>query len=229
MFVPNLPNYRAKTMAIRTIIIEDNPATLEIICQSIAATEDIVVLGSAANAAAGRELIGNGGYDILLCDLGLPDGNGLDLIKLSTRDHPKADIIVITVFAAQNKVLAAIKAGARGYLVKDEHLDGCVSAIRETHAGGSSISPIIARQLLEQMQPATTNIYDPLLEPLSARETDVLNLLARGFTYSEIAGFLDLSEHTIRTYVRRIYNKLQVNSRSEAVFEASSRGIIDIH
>jgi len=151
------------------------------------------------------------------------------LIKLSTRDHPKADIIVITVFAAQNKVLAAIKAGARGYLVKDEHLDGCVGAIRETHAGGSSISPIIARQLLEQMQPTTTNIYDPLLEPLSARETDVLNLLARGFTYSEIAGFLDLSEHTIRTYVRRIYNKLQVNSRSEAVFEASSRGIIDIH
>ncbi|KAF0183424.1 MAG: LuxR family transcriptional regulator [Hyphomonadaceae bacterium] len=216
-------------MAIKAIIIEDNPTTMDVICQSLEATEDIEILGTAANATLARELIGKGGFDIMLCDLGLPDGSGIDLIKYASKLFPEADIIVITIFAEQSKVLGAIKAGARGYLVKDEHLGSCVNAIRETRAGGSSISPLIARQLLQQLQPNTNELDDPLLEPLSSRETDVLNLLARGFTYAEIAGFLTLSEHTIRTYVRRIYHKLQVNSRSEAVFEASSRGIIDFH
>ncbi|KAF0100138.1 MAG: LuxR family transcriptional regulator [Hyphomonadaceae bacterium] len=170
-------------MAIKAIIIEDNPTTMDVICQSLEATEDIEILGTAANATLARELIGKGGFDIMLCDLGLPDGSGIDLIKYASK----------------------------------------------TRAGGSSISPLIARQLLQQLQPNTNELDDPLLEPLSSRETDVLNLLARGFTYAEIAGFLTLSEHTIRTYVRRIYHKLQVNSRSEAVFEASSRGIIDFH
>lgn len=216
-------------MATRTIIIEDDPKTLEGLCNAVNAAEDIELVGTAQNVFDGKALISNGGFDVLLCDLGLPDGSGIDLIKLTHKLFPNVDIIVITIFAEQNKVLSSIKAGARGYLLKDERLVSCVNAIRETRDGGSSISPAIARQLLEQLKPNTSAVDEPLEEPLSTRENDVLNLLARGFTYLEIAGLLELSEHTIRTYVRRIYHKLQVNSRSEAVFEASSRGIIDIH
>lgn len=214
---------------INAIIIEDDPKTLERLYAAISSTDDIKVVGTATTAKDGAALIKMGGYDVLLCDLGLPDGNGLDLIKQAAELFPDVDIIVITIFAEQSKVLASIKAGARGYLLKDERIESCAESIRETHAGGSSISPLIARQLLKQLRPSNSPINDPLAEPLSRRETDVLNLLARGFTYYEIAGFLNISEHTIGTYVKRIYRKLEVNSRSEAVFEASSRGIIDFH
>ncbi len=138
---------------------------------------------------------------------------------------------MITLFAEQSQVLDTIREGARGYLLKDERVEYCVAAIREIRRGGSPISPIIARQLLLQLKPADKAATDarPLEEGLSPREAEVLNLLARGFSYFEIAGLMTLSQQTVGTYVKRIYRKLEVNSRSEAVFEASSRGIMDVH
>jgi DNA-binding NarL/FixJ family response regulator len=212
---------------IRTLIIEDDPATTERLKAVLAKAADIELVGVAESVASGRTLIAKGGYDVLLCDLGLPDGSGIDLIRASTKLHPESDVIVVTIFANQSRVIDSIKAGAKGYLLKDQKLEECAESIREIRRGGSPISPIIARQLLRRMVPEQP--ARPLKGALSTREAEVLNLLARGFSYAEIAGVLALKGSSVGTYVKRIYKKLEVNSRSEAVFEAANRGIIDVH
>lgn len=218
---------------IRTAIIEDDPTTIESIKLAIAAAPDIEIVAIARNFTMGMRLIEAGGYDVLLCDLGLPDGSGVSLIRASATRHPSAEVLVITIFADQAKVLDSVKAGARGYLLKDEQFADCADSIRDIRNGGSPISPIIARQLLIQLQPVTVPDRlplqeGPLEERLSPREHEILNLLARGFSNPEIAGLLTISKMTVGTHVKNIYRKLEVNSRSEAVFEASSRGIMDV-
>jgi DNA-binding NarL/FixJ family response regulator len=213
---------------IRVAIVEDDPVTVEMLSTAIDATDDITIIWVARSVRSGMDLVVAGGFDVLLCDLGLPDGSGITLIAETSRRFPNVDIIVITIFADQAKVIASIKAGARGYLLKDERFDECVTGIREIRQGGSPISPIIARQLLMQLQPVRQDSV-ARGEGLSPREAEVLNLLARGFTYAEIAGLLTIAPHTVGTHVKNLYRKLEVNSRSEAVFEASSRGIMDVH
>lgn len=213
---------------IRVAIIEDDPAAVDRLSAALVDADDMETVAIARNMKAGLTLVAAGGFDVLLCDLGLPDGTGVTIIRASAAAYPEADIIVITVFADQAKVLESIKAGARGYLLKDERIEDCVGAIREIRRGGSPISPIIARQLLQQLQPAASSAVAAGEETLSPREAEVLNLLARGFSYAEIAALLGLSPQTVGTYVKRIYRKLEVNSRSEAVFEASNRGIMDV-
>ena len=214
---------------IRTAIIEDDPDVVEQIEAAIARCDDIEIAWIARNAVTAAQLIQSGEFDVLLCDLGLPDGDGLSLIAKTAKLFPDIDIIVVTMFADQRKVLDSIRAGARGYLLKGERLDLCVDSIREIRNGGSPISPIIARQLLKRLQPPSPIAGEAPMEPLSEREMRVLDLLARGFSYSECASMLSVSSHTIGTFVKRIYRKLEVNSRAEAVFEASSRGILDAH
>jgi DNA-binding NarL/FixJ family response regulator len=172
---------------IRTIIIEDDPAVIAKLRAALDPAPDIKVVGAAMTYGEGRRLIEKGEYEVLLTDLGLPDGNGIDLIRLSHKTHPESDVIVITIFANQNRVLDCIKAGARGYLLKDDRLEECADRVREVQAGGSPISPMIARQLLKQMIPEDAIVAKPLKDALSAREAEVLNLLARGFSYAEIA------------------------------------------
>ncbi len=212
---------------IRTAIIEDDLAIIDRLRTALDTAIDIEIIGTAQSVETGHALIAAGGYDVLLCDLGLPDGSGTDLIRASTKMHLESDIIVITIFANQSRVIDSIKAGAKGYLLKDDSFENCAEAIREIRRGGSPISPIIARQLLRRMVPE--QVTRPLKEALSGREDEVLNLLARGFSYAEIAGLLALKGSSVGTYVKRIYKKLEVNSRSEAVFEATNRGIIDVH
>lgn len=212
---------------IRIAIIEDDPSTVDLIRSAIDPAADIEIVAVGRNVAAGMKIVDAGGYDVLLCDLGLPDGSGITLIRASADRHPAADIIVITIFADQAKVLDSIKAGARGYLLKDERFADCVEDIRDIRKGGSPISPIIARQLLIQLQPVVKLPNAPLQEGLSPREHEILNLLARGFSNPEIGELLTISKMTVGTHVKNIYRKLEVNSRSEAVFEASCRGIMD--
>jgi len=211
---------------IRIAVVEDDQAALDRVNAALAVDPGLVVTSVARNVADGRRLVEAGGYDVLLCDLGLPDGSGISLIRLSAQMHPKSDVIVITIFAEQEKVLESIKAGARGFLLKDDRFEQCAEGIREIRRGGSPISPSIARQLLKEFQPQAAG--NELAELLSKREAEVLNLLARGFSFVEIGDLLKISRSTVATHVKNIYQKLEVNSRSEAVFEASSLGIIDM-
>lgn len=210
---------------IRIAIIEDDPLIQAALGAAIGASGDCAVVATAATHADGARLVEGGGFDVLVCDLGLPDGDGADLIRRAASRDPDADILVLTMFADHAKVIEAIKAGARGYLLKDQRLDDCVEAIREIRRGGSPISPIIARILLKRFQPAISVAEEE--ERLSERETETLRLLSRGFTYSECAGIMDISPHTVGTHVKHIYRKLEVRSRSEAVYEATLRGMLD--
>jgi DNA-binding NarL/FixJ family response regulator len=212
---------------IRVAIVEDDPSALGRLSSSLAAADDITVVGVARNVASGKALVEAGGFDVLLCDLGLPDGSGISLIRLAAQKYSNIDIIVITIFADHAKVIDSIKAGARGYLLKDEQFEECAESIRSVRRGGSPISPVIARQLLNEFQPRSGEA-NAAREVLSKRELEVLNLLARGFSFVEIGEILKIGRSTVATYVKNIYQKLEVNSRSEAVYEASSLGIIDM-
>lgn len=213
---------------IRVIVVEDDPGALERITGALETAPDIRVIASAPNAVTGKALIDKGGFDVLLCDLGLPDGSGISLIRYAAHRYADVDIMVITIFADQDKVLESIKAGARGYLLKDERYDSFAESIREVRRGGSPISPVIARQLLKEFQPREQEADKKGLELLSKRELEVLKLLARGFTFVEIGDILKIGRSTVATYVKNIYQKLEVNSRAEAVFEASSMGVINM-
>jgi DNA-binding NarL/FixJ family response regulator len=238
---------------IRVAIIEDDPLVRASLNEAFAQADGLAAIGQAQSVAEGTALVEAGGYDVLICDLGLPDGDGTGLVGLSAARYPAADVLVLTMFADHHKVLAAIRAGARGYLLKDQITTDCIAAIKEVRAGGSPISPIIARLLLvelglkkdgaEQARPQRGQDHKSAVasgppavslaseEPavLSNREVETLHLLARGFTYAECADLLGISPHTVGTHVKHIYRKLEVSSRAEAVFEAASLGLLDPH
>ncbi len=158
---------------------------------------------------------------MLLVDLGLPDGTGLDVIAAARAALPGCAVMVSTIFGDETHVLRAIEAGAMGYVLKDLSAAELVAEIRSLHAGGSPINPMVARKLLLR-QAAQAPAHPPA--PLSAREAEVLRLVARGYTADEVAAALGVSPHTVQTFVRRIYTKLQVGSRAEAVREGQRQG-----
>ena len=165
--------------------------------------------------------------DVLLVDLGLPDGNGLDVIREVASRWPKVLIMVITIVGDETRVVGAIKAGASGYLLKDDVAEGIVAAIRQLLEGGAPISPGIARHLIRQLRPSSTQQAAPSNIRLSPREHEVLSLASKGYSYAETAELLGLTPSTIGSYTKTIYEKLAVGSRSEAVFEATRLGLID--
>lgn len=218
------------------MVVEDDPAFLARFCRIIAQSEDLSLLAAVGDLASARRAIERQDPDVLLTDLGLPDGSGIDLIRETAARHPATDIMVITVFGDEQHVIASIEAGATGYILKDSLPEEFVALIAQLRAGGSPISPAIARQLLRRMQPASGQA--PVGQPgkasslpapeaaLSARESEVLGLIAKGFNFAEIARLLEVSPHTITAHVKKIYQKLAVHSRGEAVYEATRMGLL---
>ena len=213
--------------AIRIAIIEDDPSVMADLCAAIDTSGDMRRAGCAADFREGTALVERGGFDVLICDLGLPDGDGIDLVRKAAAQYPEADVVVLTMFAEHTKVLATIRAGASGYLLKDRPLAECVGSIREISNGGSPINPVIARLVLKELHAKDSPSPQAEVAILSDRELQTLQLLSRGFSYAECAEIMGISAHTVATFVKHIYRKLEVHSRAEAVFEASSRGILD--
>ena len=215
------------------ILVEDDDHTRERLARTIAGHPQLTLLGSAATCEEGRALIARFEPDVLITDIGLPDGSGIELIGEARRKHPNVLALVITIFGDESHVVAAIEAGAMGYLLKDGTADYIGSSILEMIGGGSPISPPIARYLLRRFRagdPAPTDPV-PTSEPgprLSEREREVLMLIVKGFSYAEIASLLGVSAHTVTTHVRGIYRKLAVHSRGEAVYEALALGLVKL-
>jgi DNA-binding NarL/FixJ family response regulator len=210
------------------MVVEDDPAFLTRFCKIVSSDAELELFAAVADLASARQAMRTAVPDVLLIDLGLPDGSGIDLIRETARRRPETDIMVITVFGDEDHVLASIEAGATGYILKDSLPAEFVQLIKELRAGGSPISPVIARQLLKRLKPQGSGTASPLAEqtPLSARETEVLGLIAKGFSFGEIAGLLGVSPHTVISHVKKIYQKLAVHSRGEAVYEAGKMGLI---
>ena len=220
----------AQATPTRILVVDDDDAFRESVCSAIARDAGMVLAAQVNSVAAAREAILHGNFDVALIDLGLPDGNGIDLILQISRTLPEVDIMVVTVFGDEAHVLASIEAGATGYLLKRSLNDTLGATVRELRAGGSPISPVIARQLLHRFKRATPESPQPAAVVddggLSEREREVLLFIAKGFTVGEIANMLHLSAHTVATHVKHIYRKLAVHSRTEAVFEAGRMGLL---
>lgn len=220
---------------IDVLIVEDDTRFREAFIDAITRSADMRLCGSAADFAGGLALLRQQRPDVMLVDLELPDGNGMDLIHEAARTLPQCDVMVVTIFGDEQHVLSSIEAGATGYLLKDLPAEQLVDQIRVLRAGGSPISPIIARQLLIRFTGQNAAAAQPQLPTdearptLSEQETNVLALAAKGYSYEEIAQLLHLSRHTVQTYVKRIYRKLQVNSKVEALSEARRLSLIDHH
>lgn len=215
-------------MTTTVIVVEDDPAFLARFCRIVVGAPELALLAAVGDIASARSAIARCAPDVLLTDLGLPDGSGVDLIRETAQAHPATDIMVISVFGDEEHVLASIEAGATGYVLKDSLPDEFVALIAQLRAGGSPISPLIARRLLTRFKKPHAAQAQPEPAPamLSARESEVLALIAKGFNFGEIARLLDVSPHTITAHVKKIYQKLAVHSRGEAVYEAGKMGLL---
>lgn len=217
------------------MIVEDDFAFCDDLRRIIEAAPDMRLTGIAGTLADGLALLLGQPADVLLVDLGLPDGSGIDIISAAALRWPSCSIMVSTNFGDETHVMRSIEAGAAGYLLKDSSPTRIADEIRSLASGGSPISPIIARQILTrfqrdnpaQRQQAVTAPSPPSSpSPLSARETEVLEFITKGFTTQEIAKLMDLSHFTVRSFVRRIYSKLKVTSKAEAIYEARTLGLL---
>lgn len=235
---------------ISVMLVEDDVHFQNALIAAIARAPDIRLAALAGSRAQGLQALQNPPADVLLVDLGLPDGSGIDVIRAAHSLWPGCAVMVSTTFGDEAHVLQSIEAGASGYLLKDSAPEDLLQEIRTLHQGGSPISPMIARQILNRFRdrptlsaPAAASplaAAQPLLvapgrlpalgEPeqamLSGREMEVLQLITRGFTADEIARLMQVSSHTVQTYVRRIYSKLKVRSKAEAIYEARQQGIL---
>jgi DNA-binding NarL/FixJ family response regulator len=243
---------------ITVALVEDEPDTFARLCAALS-KDDRIQLLHATNAAKPMlmwlvEQMGHSAPDVLLVDLGLPDQSGLEVIRLCKAMKPKTEIMVVTMFGDEANMIRAFEAGASGYLLKDGDESELAEHVRTLDAGGSPMSPIIARQLLSRMgsgaggggtksvqqglpaaatvppfsdiQPVrqARNLSDRLL---TDREETVLQLLSRGYSYGELAKEMGVTINTIQSHIRGLYSKLEVHSKSEAIFEARQLGLLE--
>ena len=220
------------TRKVRVALVEDDPEARVRLEASIRADDALELDASYATGAAALAALAERAPDVLLVDLGLPDMSGLDLVRFVAEHHPQCDILVVTIFGDQSHVLAALQAGARGYLLKGGPARDIAIDIHDLRQGGSPLSPAIARQVLDRLPSAMGAVPAPAAEGaaddvrLSAREVEILNAIARGFSYAETARMHGVSLATVHTHLKRVYRKLAVHSKTEAVFEASRMGLI---
>jgi DNA-binding NarL/FixJ family response regulator len=213
------------------VVVEDDEPTRARLARAVDSHPQLWLMASAGSCEGARGVLAGAPPDVLLTDLDLPDGSGLELIRLVRARGAGTQSMVITVFGDEQHVVAAIEAGALGYLLKDATTASIGRSILELIDGGSPMSPPVARYLLQRFATSPRPEQEPAAEAtvtaeLSPREREVLAYIVKGFSYAEIARLLELSTHTVATHVRRIYGKLEVHSRGEAVYEALATGLV---
>lgn len=212
----------------RMLLVEDDEPVRERLAAILRDWDGGVLAGVCASLADSLAAIESEAIDLLITDLKLPDGNGVDAIRALRLKRPEAEAMVISVLADERAVLEAIGAGASGYLLKDADSPDLVEAITDLMAGRSPISSRIARVLVRRLgaEPRADQQREAPEGMLTAREMDILWGVAKGFTYAELAERLGISRQTVPVHVRNIYRKLEASNRSEAVFQATRLGLI---
>jgi two-component system, NarL family, response regulator LiaR len=214
------------SQAIRVLIVDDHTIVRKGIRALLAEIEGIEVVGEADN---GQEAIAQADIlhpDVILMDLAMPKMDGIEATRQIKTSQPESRILVMTSFAADDKVFPAIKAGALGYLLKESAPEDLVQAIRQIHRGESSLHPTIARKVLQEIthppdRPPTPN-------PLTEREAEVLRLVAQGLSNQDIARKLNISDPTVRTHVSNIMSKLHLATRIQAALYALREGLVSL-
>ncbi|HVK95837.1 MAG TPA: response regulator transcription factor [Noviherbaspirillum sp.] len=216
--------------AVGVLIVEDDAVTRRTLCLAIEMEPRLKLLAAFDSVKPALVWLETMSPDVLMTDLGLPDGSGIEIIHACAVSHPNTDIMVVTMSSDEASVLACIEAGASGYVLKDAGKVDVAHAVLDLRAGGAPMSPAIARMVLakvrggkKQSPPTTQNAA---AASLTKREAAILDLIAQGDSYGEVAKLLSVSVGTVQTHIKNIYGKLAVHSRGEAVFEAHRRGLL---
>ncbi|MEM1323767.1 MAG: response regulator transcription factor [Bacteroidota bacterium] len=206
---------------IRIFITDDHPIVRDGLRSVLETQSDFIIAGEAGSGQETLEQLERSDVDVLFLDLGMPQMNGVAVIEaLQARQHP-VRIIVFTVYDTDERILSAIKAGAKGYLLKGAAREELFNAVRVVHSGGSLLQPVVASRLMAHISKDSTQ--------LSPRELGVLQLLAKGLSNQDIARALFISERTVKFHVSAILSKLGASNRTEAVQLALRQGLISIH
>jgi DNA-binding NarL/FixJ family response regulator len=204
------------------LVVEDDPWVQGSVLAALATDDRITPLACGTVADALRAIDEGAACDVALVDLGLPDGSGLDVLRRLARERPDAASVAFTVFDDEETVLGALRAGARGYLLKSTPVAELPGLLREAQGGGAPMTPVVARLVLDALVPAPRPGDEG---PLSPREREVLRLLARGHTYAAAGHALGIGLGTVQGHVKSIYQKLQVASKAEAALAAARLGL----
>ncbi|MFK0285015.1 response regulator [Streptomyces sp. NPDC090499] len=207
---------------ISLLIVDDHPVVRDGLRGMFESAPGFTVLGEASDGAEAVTLAGTLDPDVILMDLRMPGGGGVDAIRELTRRGARAKVLVLTTYDTDSDTLPAIEAGATGYLLKDAPREELFTAVRAAAQGRTVLSPAVASRLVSAVRTPAA----PGNEPLSAREREVLTLVARGASNREIARELFISEATVKTHLTHLYTKLGVNDRAAAVATGYQRGIL---
>jgi NarL family two-component system response regulator LiaR len=211
---------------IRVLIVDDHTIVRKGIKALVAETSDIQVVGEADNGLEAIRLSKELEPDVILMDLLMPQMDGIEATRQITAQQPKVHVLVLTSFVGDDKVFPAIKAGALGYLLKDSEPSELIRSIHKVYRGEPSLHPAIARKMIKEiMDPPSEK---PTPEPLTAREVEVLHLLAQGLSNEEIAAQLVIGEVTVRTHISHLLAKLHLANRVQATLYALREGITSI-
>jgi DNA-binding NarL/FixJ family response regulator len=202
-------------MKTRISIIEDDDPTRQILTEIIAGTPDLELVSQYNRCDAAIKALPNDAPDVVLVDINLPEINGVEAVRRLKPEMRNTQFLMLTVYEDADHIFAALAAGATGYLLKGTRRGELLDAIGQIVAGGSPMSSGIARKVVQSFSNAQATRTD--LDALSPREQSVLALLSKGYLYKEIADSLGVSGPTVNTYIRRIYDKLQVHSRTQAI------------
>jgi len=212
---------------ISVCLVDDQTLVRQGIRSLLELSDEIRVVAEAADGAQAVQIVPQTNPDVVLLDMRMPGMSGLDVLNALAAKNQLPATIILTTFDDDQLVLAGLKAGARGYLLKDVSLDQLVDAVKTVAAGGSLVAPVVTQRLLsglERMQNDFTSLDRP--DPLTERETEILRLMAGGYSNKEIANSLGVAEGTVKNHVSNILSKLGVRDRTRAVLKAFELGIV---
>jgi NarL family two-component system response regulator LiaR len=212
---------------IRVLIVDDHPVVRKGICFLLQGEKDIEVAGEASNGLEAILQVEQHHPDVVLMDLIMPDMDGIEATRRISSQFPQVRILVLTSFVADDKVFPAIKAGAQGYLLKDTDPEFLVQAIHQVYREELSLSPVIARKVLQELKNPAQKPLTP--EPLTEREVEILQLISKGMDNHDIAAYLDLSDATVRSHVSNILSKLHLANRVQATLFALRSGLASLN
>lgn len=206
------------------LLLEDHEITRQWLSEMITEAFGDIDVVCASTLEAGRLALKENHFNLALIDISLPDGNGIDLIREITRHSPETYCVVATIYDDDDHLFSALQAGAQGYLVKEQAKEQLLARLKGILNGDPPLSPAIARRVLRHFrarQEASPSVS------LSERETEVLTLIAKGYSRGEIADLLGITKNTAAAYIKNTYQKLNVSTRAEAALQAVRLGLVD--
>lgn len=205
----------------RVLLADDHQVVRAGIRQFLEAADDINIIGEADDGQQAIEMIEEMNPDVAVLDIQMPVKTGIEVTQWVRANHPETGVLILTAYDDDPYIMAVLKAGANGYVLKTANSSEIIQSVRDVHEGKSTLDPIIARKVMNHISSGSSQ---PIIEELTAREHEVLQLVAQGYTNKAIGVHLGISDRTVQGHLAKIFNKLQASSRTEAVMRAVSYG-----